>query len=80
MTGHSLDRWLVGIGIAIVCAGGVVILLGLVARTGALGWLGRLPGDFSWKGEHYLVFFPLASMLLISLLLTLGLYLLRRFL
>ncbi len=80
MTGPAVDRWLLAIGILIVCIGGVVVMLGLLVRTGALGRLGRLPGDFSWNGEHYAVYLPLTSMLLISLLLTLGLYLLRRFL
>ena len=80
MTGHAPDRWLLAIGTLLVCLGGVAVLLGLLARTGALGRLGRLPGDFSWKGEHYAVFLPLTSMLLISLILTVGLYLLRRFL
>ncbi len=47
--------------------------------TGGLSWFGRLPGDFQFGNERTRVYIPLASMLLISLVLSLILYLLRRF-
>jgi hypothetical protein len=33
--------------------------------------LGRLPGDFSWQGKNWSVHFPLASCLVISVVITL---------
>jgi hypothetical protein len=50
---------------------GMVLLLagGLLWGLSALG-LGRLPGDFTWRGKHGTFHLPLASSLLISLILT----------
>lgn len=57
--------------------GGAVLFL-----IGALIWaglpLGKLPGDFSYKGEHTQVYFPLATSLLISLVLSLIFWLINR--
>ncbi len=49
----------VGIGVA-------VILLGLVIWSGALNWFRRLPGDIRYESGSTRVYFPLASMLLVS--------------
>jgi len=69
---RSLSTWL-------LIGGVVLILIGLLVRVGAFSWFGRLPGDISHRGEHVSIFVPITSMILVSLLLTLGLYLLRRF-
>jgi hypothetical protein len=69
---RSLGTWVITIGASLV-------LLGVLIRLGAFSWLGKLPGDISYRGEHVRFFFPLASMVLISLVLSLMLYLLRRF-
>ncbi len=57
-------------GMMLMAAGGVLLLAGLLAWSGALGWFGRLPGDLRWEGEHARVYAPLASMLLVSLILS----------
>lgn len=63
-----------------VIVGGICMaLVGLLIYTGALSWFGRLPGDIRYESEHVRVYVPLASMLLVSLALTLLFYLLRRF-
>lgn len=63
-------------GLVLVLSGLVLIGLGkLPEGGGGLGWLGRLPGDFLFKGERVTFYFPLATSLLISLLLTLLFYL-----
>lgn len=67
------------VGLLIVIAGGVLVVLGLLIYSGALSWFGRLPGDIRYEGEHTHVYFPLVSSLLISVLLSLLFYLLRRF-
>ncbi len=66
-------------GLLIIAAGICIALVGLLIYSGALSWFGRLPGDIRFGGERVRVFIPIASMLLISLALSLLLYLLRRF-
>ncbi len=40
--------------------------------------LGRLPGDFTWRGKHSAVYFPLGTSILLSLVLTLIFWLIGR--
>ena len=65
--------------------GKMVVSAGLaIAATGALLWilgrlgLGKLPGDVVFGGKHWRVHLPIATCILISVLLTLGFYLIRR--
>jgi hypothetical protein len=67
------------IGLTLIVAGVIAILVGAAVFTGLLGWFGRLPGDIRIEGERTRVYIPLASMLLLSVLLSLALYLWRRF-
>ena len=54
-------------------------LLGLILLfSGKVSWLGRLPGDFYFKGKNISFYFPLATSFLISLILTLILWLIGR--
>lgn len=69
-----------GPGPLLVGLGVLLILVGLLAWSGALGWFGRLPGDFRIERDSVRVYIPLASMLLVSAALSLLLYLLRRIL
>lgn len=68
-----MGRILVALGVALVVIGGVVMLLG---RTGVP--LGRLPGDFLYRGKNTTFYFPLASSVLISVVLSIVLYLIGR--
>ena len=63
-------------GKSLVIIGLVVVAVGLVMMAGFP--LGRLPGDFHVKRGSFSFYFPLTSSLLVSALLTLVLYLLRR--
>lgn len=67
------------LGLLIVLLGAAVIVVGLLVWSGGLAWFGRLPGDIRIERENVKVFFPITSMILISLALTLILNLLRRF-
>jgi hypothetical protein len=67
------------IGLLIAIAGGALVVIGLLIYSGALSWFGRLPGDIRYEGEHTRVYFPLVSSLLISVLLSVLFYLVRRF-
>ncbi len=66
------------IGLMVIIGGICLILVGLLIYTGALFWFGRLPGDIRYESEHVRVYVPIVSMLLVSLVLSLLFYLLRR--
>ncbi len=71
----SLARFLMILGIIIFLIGGLLYL------TGRLGIpLGRLPGDFRIQGENYTCFIPLATSILLSIVLTVLINLVARFL
>ena len=67
-----------GIGFLIVVAGICLIVIGLLVSSGALNWFGRLPGDIRYEGENTRVYIPIVSMLIISVVLSLLLYLIRK--
>ena len=60
-----LAKILIGIGLAILALG---ILLYLA--PGALGWFGRLPGDINIERGNTRFHFPLTSMIIVSVVLT----------
>jgi hypothetical protein len=64
----------------IVMAGVALVLIGLLVWWGGLSWFGRLPGDIRIERESVHVYIPLVSMFLVSVVLSLILNLLRRFL
>jgi len=55
------------------------VVVGLLVWSGAMSWFGRLPGDIRIERENVHVFFPITSMILISIVLSLILNLVRRF-
>jgi hypothetical protein len=69
----EMGRLLVLLGAALVVIGGIVMLLG---RTGLP--LGRLPGDILYRGKNTTFYFPLASSILISVVLSIVLFLIGR--
>jgi Protein of unknown function (DUF2905) len=66
------------LGLVLVLVGAAVVVIGLLVWSGALSWFGRLPGDFRIERENVKVYFPITSMILISLVLTLLINLLRK--
>lgn len=64
----AIGRLLIVAGLALAAVGGLIWLLG---RSGLP--FGRLPGDLRLQGEGFSCFIPLASMLILSVLLTLAL-------
>jgi hypothetical protein len=62
----ALGKLLVGIGV-------VLVVIGLVVSYAPwlISWFGKLPGDIRIEGEQRFVFIPIASMLIISIILTL---------
>jgi hypothetical protein len=66
-------------GTVLIALGVGLILLGLLIWSGSLSWFGRLPGDIRIERETVRVYLPITSMLLVSLAVSLVLYLVRRF-
>jgi Protein of unknown function (DUF2905) len=68
------------LGRALIFLGGLLVLVGVVI----LGLsrfnlpLGRLPGDFNWRGRGWSVSFPLATSILVSVLLSVLLWAIGR--
>ncbi len=67
------------LGRVLIISGVLLIGIGLfLSYGGKLNFLGRLPGDIRVERESFSFFFPLGTCLLISLLLSLLLWLFRR--
>ena len=63
----------------LIAIGVGLILVGLMIWSGSLSWFGRLPGDIRIERETVRVYVPIVSMLVVSLVVSLALYLVRRF-
>ncbi len=65
----------------LIVAGGLLVLLGIVLMLAGRAHLpiGRLPGDIVYRGKHTTFYFPLVTSILLSILLSLVLYLISRF-
>jgi hypothetical protein len=68
----ELGKMLIVFGIILAVVGAIL----LVAPK--IPWLGKLPGDFTYRGERFTFYFPLATCILLSIVLSLILYLFRR--
>ncbi len=62
----EMGRLLLVLGVALIAIGGIVMLLG---RTGLP--LGRLPGDIIYRGKNTTFYFPLATSIVLSVVLSL---------
>ena len=71
---NDFGRILVGLGLLLLTLGGLILLLGKIGLP-----FGRLPGDIVYRGKNTSFYFPLASSILLSILLSLVFYLLSRF-
>ena len=69
----DLGKWLIFAGAALVVTGIVVLALGRMNLP-----LGRLPGDFLYRGKNATVYFPLATSVVVSVVLSLVLYFVSR--
>ena len=65
-------------GVVVVVIGVAVILVGLLVMTGALNWFGRLPGDIRYESGNTRIYIPITTMLLVSVGLSVVLYIARR--
>jgi hypothetical protein len=70
-----------GTGKIIIIIGVVILLAGVLVYFfhDKLNWIGRLPGDVRIEKENFKFYFPITSMILLSLLITLIAQIIRRF-
>jgi hypothetical protein len=69
----DLGRMLVFVGGLLLVCGLILILAGKVNLP-----IGRLPGDIVYRGKHTTFYFPLATSILLSIILSLVLYFVNR--
>ncbi|AFN73968.1 hypothetical protein MROS_0726 [Melioribacter roseus P3M-2] len=64
----------------ILVVGGIVLLVVglLLIFFGKIPYIGKLPGDITVKGKNYTIYFPLATSIIISIIISLILYLFRK--
>jgi len=71
-----------GLGRVLIMIGGVILLIGgllvWAGKSPGFGWLGRLPGDIYIHRKNYSFYFPFTTGLILSLLLSIVLWLLTR--
>jgi hypothetical protein len=70
---EAIGKYIFVIGIFLVFAGLVLWLFG-----DKVGWLGNLPGDIRIKKENYSVYIPVTTMILISIALSVIVWLIRK--
>ena len=67
------------VGKLLILFGAVLVIVGgLLTVAGKIPWLGKLPGDIFYKGEHVTFYFPVVTCLLVSVILSSLFYLFRR--
>ena len=68
-----MARWL-------MIFGAILLVLGAILQYApwALTWFGKLPGDIRFESERVKIFIPITSMLIVSIVLSILLYFLKR--
>ena len=66
-------KWFIGAGVIIVLAGLIIYFF-----HDKLNWIGRLPGDIRIEKENFKFYFPITTMILLSLVATLIVWLIRK--
>ena len=68
------------LGRMLVILGGIILVVGLIFILAAKANLpiGRLPGDIVYRGKNTTFYFPLATSILLSVILSLVLYFVNR--
>jgi len=72
---QNVVKILIVAGIVLITAGIIIYFAG-----NKLGWLGHLPGDIRLEKENVKFYFPITTMICISLLLSFVLWIIRKFL
>ena len=64
----------------LIVLGGITIAVGVLARLGLLSWFGNLPGDIRHETERTVMFIPITSMVVVSIVVTVVVNVIGRFL
>ena len=67
------------VGNLLIYGGLALAVVGVMVRLGWFSWFGKLPGDIRSDGENVSVFFPITSMIIVSIAATVLLNLFDRF-
>ena len=67
------------IGTWLIIGGVILLVMGVLANSGLLSWFGRLPGDIRIERDDMRFYFPITTMIVISVGLSLILYFIGRF-
>ena len=70
---HQAGKVLIIAGITLIIAGVIVYFAG-----NKVGWLGHLPGDIRIEKENVRIYIPITTMILISVVLSVIIYLIRK--
>lgn len=74
---NSLGKIFIFLGVVLALIGALLTLVGKLPSLGnGLGWLGKLPGDILIKRDNFSFYFPLTTSVLVSVVVTLLLYVL----
>jgi len=68
-------KWIIAIGVIIILVGIIIYFF-----HDKLNWIGRLPGDIRIEKENFRFYFPIVTLILFSLLGTLMIWFIRKFL
>jgi H+/Cl- antiporter ClcA len=71
---HQAGKFLIVAGIILIIAGLIVYFAG-----NKLSWLGHLPGDIRIEKENVRFYFPITTMIILSIVLSVIVYLIRKF-
>jgi hypothetical protein len=86
LTGGEVETYCESVMIDFSNVGRILVVIGLIIAgiglvmifAGKIPWIGRLPGDFFFRGKNFSFYFPLTTGLLISVILTIILWFLNR--
>ncbi len=67
-------KYIITIGLLVVIAGVLIYFF-----HDKLNWLGKLPGDIRYQKENFRFYFPLTTMIIISVIVTLVINIIRKF-
>ncbi len=67
-------KWIIAAGVLIVVAGVIIYFF-----HDKLNWIGRLPGDIRVEKENFRFYFPITTMIIFSVLITVIIQVIKRF-
>ena len=70
---QSMGKWIIILGVGVVVIGVLVYFF-----HDKLNWLGRLPGDIRIERETFRFYFPITTMILVSVVVSFLIYLIRK--